>query len=41
MWFCVCVDGLYVCLALGACSGNLTVRFVASNVVLGVVDLSG
>lgn len=36
----VCVFYVDV-LALGVCSGNLTVRFVASNVVLGAVGLSG
>jgi hypothetical protein len=36
----VCVFYVDV-LALGVCSGNLTVRFVASNVALGAVALSG
>ena len=38
-WGCVCICVCVV--ALGSSSGNLTVRFVASNVALGAVDLSG
>ena len=39
--FFVLFGWLCMCLALGASSGNLTVRLVASNVALGAVGLSG